>query len=145
MIIWKLLRKIEYRVRGWLSRHPIFYALYGGTGLVLFERGVWHGIDALSEFLGTPVGMTSRDAVVSFQDSGVSFLLGVVILLSSGIFVSQFIGNEIIMSGLRGEKRLTERTETEVRTETGALAEVLTKLDAIASRLEAIEEGHHKE
>ena len=141
----RLLDRLEARVQVFLSHYPVLYALYGGTGLILFERGVWHGVDALSEYLSSPAGLTSRDAVVSFQDSSFSFIAGLIILLSCGIFVSQFIGNEIIMSGLRGEKRLTERTETEVRTETGALAEVLERLDNIAMRIEAIENHHHKE
>ena len=57
----------------------------------------------------------------------------------SGSFVSTFIGNEIIISGLRGEKKLTEKTESEVRTETGAIAEISDRLDEVAERLERIE------
>jgi hypothetical protein len=136
MAVREFLNRLEDKVRGWFSHRPILYALYGGVGLVLFERGIWHGMDVLAEYLSSPPGITSRDAIVSFQDSGVSFLIGTAILLSSGIFVSPFIGNEIIMSGLRGEKRLTERTETEVRTETGALAEVLERLERVEALLE---------
>ena len=48
-------------------------------------------------------------------DGPLSVLIGAVVLLMSGVFVSNFIGNEIIISGLRGEKKLAERTEKEVK------------------------------
>ena len=37
--------KLEDKIRGRLSHHPIFYALVGGIGVVLFWRGVWHTAD----------------------------------------------------------------------------------------------------
>lgn len=140
MRLWHFFDRLEDKVRGWLTRHPFIYAVYGGIGIVLFWRGVWHGVDAIANLFLYPIdGGTSIDAVVSFYDSGLSFILGTGILLSCGLFVSELIGKEIIISGLRGEKRLTERTEVEVRTETGALAEVLEQLDAIHVRLEALD------
>ena len=40
------LNKLEYRVRFWFSKRPIFYGLIGGVGVVLFWRGVWHTADS---------------------------------------------------------------------------------------------------
>jgi hypothetical protein len=72
-------------------------------------------------------------------DGPFSLLLGAVLLLITGLFVSNFIGNEIIISGLRGEKKLTEKTEAEVRTETGAIAEIMEEVKKVAKKLEEIE------
>ncbi len=136
--------KIENKIKSFLAHHPFLYAVYGGIGVVLFWRGVWLGMDSLVNYYFLPVdGRASIDILVSTWDPLASFLVGTCILLSCGLFVSELIGKEIIISGLRGEKRLTERTETEVRTETGALAEVLERLDTIAVRLEDIESKHN--
>jgi len=137
-ILW-FFDKLEDRVRGFLSHYPIGYAFVAGLGMVLFWRGIWHTIDMVSGILVNPSGeyfvITNR----LVWDGLVSIAAGSVLLLMSGSFVSTFIGNEIIISGLRGEKKLTEKTESEVRTETGAIAEISDRLDEVAERLERIE------
>jgi hypothetical protein len=91
----------------WLSEHPLLYSLYGGIGVVLFWRGVWHGMDAIAEhYFVLPEAHTTVDFIVSAWDAGISFVIGSIILLSCGLLVSEFIGKEIIISGLRGEKKL---------------------------------------
>ncbi len=138
--VWKLFGRIEARVQSWFAHYPVLYALYGGIGIVLFWRGVWHGMDTLAIwYFGGGGGVTSIDLAPSVLDSLFSFVLGSAILLSCGLWVSSFLGNEVIISGLRGEKRLSARTETEVRTETGALADVLEELDTIHARLEELD------
>jgi hypothetical protein len=136
MKIAKFFDKLEDHVRAWLSHHPFIYAMYGGVGVVLFWRGVWLLADVLAAhyLLTAPGG--SVDIVISIWDAGSSFVLGSLILLSCGLFVSELIGKEIIISGLRGEKKLAAKTESEVRTETGALAEVLERLDRMENLLE---------
>ncbi len=137
--------RFEDRLRGWLTRHPFVYALYGGVGIVLFWRGTWLGVDVIAEhLLYAHESLTTVDLVVSAWDAGTSFIIGSIILLSCGLFVSELIGKEIIISGLRGEKKLAARTETEVRTETGALAEVLERLERIEAFLEEKEEAGDK-
>lgn len=37
--------KLEDSIRKWLSHHPLLYAFIGGTGVVLFWRGIWHTMD----------------------------------------------------------------------------------------------------
>lgn len=44
----KTLDSLEDDVRGWLSRHPILYAFIGGTGVVIFWRGIWHTADYIT-------------------------------------------------------------------------------------------------
>ena len=85
--------KLEDKIRGKLSHYPILYAIIGGVGVVLFWRGVWHIADDLN------VG------------SVVSLIIGTVFLLMTGVFVSAFIGSRLIISGLSGEKKLTEKAK----------------------------------
>ncbi|MDO8430474.1 MAG: hypothetical protein Q7S72_00580, partial [Candidatus Taylorbacteria bacterium] len=91
--------KLEDKVRGKLSHYPILYALIGGVGVVLFWRGVWHIADDID------------------MNSIISIVVGTVILLMTGVFVSSFVGNRLIISGLIGEKKLTEKEEAEIETE----------------------------
>jgi hypothetical protein len=132
--------KLEDRIRGWLSHYPILYALIGGVGIVLFWRGVWHTTDFLMVWLNNlRFGASSISlAEAAWWDGPLSLSAGAVILLMTGVFVTNFIGNEIIISGLRGEKKLAEKTEREVKTEVGAIAEIradMDKLSANVSRL----------
>lgn len=92
--------KIEKRTRFWLSHHPILYSLIAGFAIVLFWRGVWDMMDLL-DFM-TPL---------------VTTLVSVVILLLTGTFVSFFIGEELIISGIKEEKRIDQKTEQELRAE----------------------------
>src|SRR3989344_3929752 len=87
---------LEDRIRHRLSRHPAVYAFVGGLAVVLFWRGIWDIADLikLSPFI--------------------SLAVSVIVMLLSGTFVSFFIGEQIILSGLRKEKRLDEKTEKEV-------------------------------
>ncbi len=90
--------KLEDRIRNRLSHHPMVYAFIGGIGVVLFWRGVW-------------------DITGMFISPFVSLIASIVILMLTGTFVSFFIGEQIILSGLRQEKRIDEKTEEEVRRE----------------------------
>ena len=46
-----------------------------------------------------------------------SIIISLVILLITGLFVSFFIGHYIIFSGLKQEKKIEEKEESEIRTE----------------------------
>lgn len=119
--------------RHWLSHRPHLYGFVAGTGLVIFWRGIWHSMDfvvvLVSHWQNGFVEMNLSQML--WWDGPLSILIGTVILLLSGVFVSSFIGNEVILSGLRGEKKLTERTENEVRTEVGAIARIEESLNKL--------------
>ena len=115
--------KLEDHLRSYLSHHPIIYALVGGFGVVLFWREVWHMADDIS------------------LDSVSSTFVGAVILLVSGVFVSVFIGNRLIITGLKGEKKLAERTEEELKTEAEELTSIEKKIGKIESELSHIEKS----
>jgi hypothetical protein len=119
--------RLEDRVRGKLSHYPIIYAIIGGIGIVLFWRGVWHTAD--------DIGLGSL----------ISLIAGTTILLLSGVFVSAFIGNKLIISGLIGEKKLTEKAKDEIETEETQiknLSETLNRVEKLVSHLE--EDAHRK-
>ena len=130
--------KLEDKIRFWFSHYPIFYGFIGGIGAVLFWRGVWHTADYISLYFLNQAGAVSTTDLASIWDGLISFVIGSVLLLITGLFVSNFIGNEIIISGLRGERKLAEKTEKEVRTETGAIAEIREEIKKISKTVEEI-------
>ena len=120
--------KIEDKVRGRLSHYPIIYAIVGGIGIVLFWRGVWNIAD-------------------TFNVSGpASLLLGVAMLLVTGLFVSFFIGESIIITGIKREKKVVEKTENEIEEETASLVEMKRDIKKIehdmGELIEAIEKNN---
>ncbi len=120
--------KLEDRARSQLSHTPLLYAFLGGIGVILFWRGIWHLAD---------------DANIS---SGLSLLIGGLVLLTTGVFVSSFIGDHLIISGLFGEKKLTEKTEKEIEIEEMQIKRMqstLNKVEEQALKIESEIERHH--
>jgi len=117
----KFFDKLEDKVRGKLSHYPILYAVLGGIGVVLFWRGVWHIADELN--LGSIASM----------------VIGSVILLITGVFVSEFIGSKIIMSGIEGEEKISEKAKAELETEETELDDIKTTLDRVEQKISNLE------
>ncbi|MCR4328647.1 MAG: hypothetical protein NUV53_03995 [Patescibacteria group bacterium] len=136
--------KLEDKVRGKFSHYPILYAVVGGVGTVLFWRGVWHTADFFSAQYFYPA-VTDADAALGtissplFWDGFLSLIVGILILLVTGLFVASFIGEHIIISGLRHEKKVAEKTEAEVIEEESIMRRVHQELHVIGERLEKIE------
>jgi hypothetical protein len=146
----KFFDKFEDRVRSILSHQPILYALIGGVGVVLFWRGVWHTADYLSAvspglLLGEPWNSTY---VGPWWDGPVSLLISIIILLAVGLFVSAFIGDSLILSGLKKDKKLAEKTETEVETEEEVLTAIrsdVVELERDLDEIKKVERIHHRD
>lgn len=115
--------KLEDRVRARLSHAPVAYALIGGVGIVLFWKGVWEMAEA-----------------VHLLDGFGSLALGTVILLVSGLLVSFFIGDTIIISGLKRDKKIAEKTEQRIRTESDLIIDVERKLADMQRQIGEIQE-----
>lgn len=118
----KFFDKLEDKIRHLLSKKPILYAFIGGTGIVLFWRGIWH--------LADEYGITSWE----------SLILSVIILLLTGTFVSFFIGEQILISGLREEKKTDEKTEEEIEEESRRIKRVIEEIDLIRKDVSEIKE-----
>ena len=119
----KLIRffdKLEDRVRGFLSPYPIVYAFIAGAAIILFWRGIW--------------GVADTYELSSWS----SIVLGALLLLVSGVFVSSFIGNHIIISGIKGEKKIEEKTAEEIASEESVLNKIIRKLDKLEKDIEEI-------
>ncbi len=122
--------KFDGSIRRHLSRHPIVYTFIGAIAIVLFWRGVWHTADILQKsggFLG-----------ILFYEP-VNLIIATVILLITGLFVSYFIGDNILMTGIRGEKALYRKTEKEVRETEVTLADIKEEVDDIKKEVDDIE------
>ncbi len=134
--------KLEDRTRAKLSRMPIIYALIGGIGVVLFWRGVWHTTDFLTAYALGEVDIT----LFSIVDGPLSFVLGTIILLVTGVYVSAFIGNRLIITGLSGEKKLAEKTVDEIQGEEDEIKRIQSTLQKVEKEIEIIEKeisSHH--
>lgn len=125
----RIFDRLEDMVRGHLSRYPIVYALIGGVGVVLFWRGVWH----------------TADEIPILNNSLISLITGSGILLITGIFVSAFVGSRLILTGLRGEKKMTEKTKEEIEAEESEIHKLENTLHRVERELSDIkkEVAHH--
>lgn len=117
----KFFDKLEDRVRHVLSHKPILYAFLGGVGIVLFWKGIWE----TAEYFPILDGLGSVVA-------------SVILLLVIGLFVSSFIGDSILIAGLRSQKKVTEKTEAEVVMEESGIMKMNEKISKMEKDLEEI-------
>jgi hypothetical protein len=107
--------------------------LVGGIGIVLFWHGVWHGTDFLALVFGSV-----RDGVTSIDwaeggDSLISFIVGSILLLSTGLFVSELLSGEALIAQRKKEER-------EIKKEASELPEIKEKLSRIEKEVTAVRE-----
>lgn len=110
--------RFEDKVREALSHAPIAYALIGAVGIVLFWKGVWEMAEQSPLLYGAG-----------------SVFVSLILLLSTGLFISFFVGDTIIISGLRSEKKLVEKTEEEIVSEEDEVEMMRKKVNAIEREL----------
>jgi len=109
--------KLEDRIRGRLSHRPLVYAFIGSISVVLIWRGIWEIADNM------------------LMPGWLSLVIGLIIAGMTGLFVSLFIGDKIILSGINHEKRVDEKTEEEIKNEELVLTEIKEDLDEIKKNL----------
>ncbi|MEK7566208.1 MAG: hypothetical protein AAB494_00860 [Patescibacteria group bacterium] len=120
IFLFRFFDKLEDKIRGKLSHHPVIYAMIGSVGIILLWRGIWIIAD-------------------NYNMSGLaSIVLGTVILLATGLFVSFFVGDQVIISGIKEEKRIDEKTEEEIKKETEEIKEIKTELKEIGKDIEEL-------
>lgn len=113
MAIMKFFDRLEDIVRAWLSKRPLLYGIIAGVSAILFFRGVWYLADDLN--LG----------------SLASLVISLGVLLVTGSFVSYFVSDQVILSGIKREKKAIDKTEAEVRAEMATLREIKDELKGI--------------
>jgi hypothetical protein len=139
----RIFDKFEDFVRGHLSRIPIFYAFLGGVSIVLFWRGIWHTADmVVPYFFRNATDEVFQKAVI--WDGPVTILISAILLLSTGLVVSSFIGTNIIISGIKNEKKLEEKEAEEIETEEYILHTLKTEVKKIREDLEVIKSKVNK-
>lgn len=116
----KVYNRFEIKLRHKLSHWPILYAFIGSIGVILIWRGVW--------MIADDIGMSGF----------VSMALGVFISIITGLLVSFFVGDKIIISGIKKEKRIDEKTESEIKKEEVSLSEIKKDLREIKEDIEEI-------
>lgn len=140
--------KLEDKIRGFLSHCPITYAFLGGIGVVMFWRGAWRTADfVLDNYIYSPSAFAPNNSLgtqLVWWDGPLSLTIGTIMLLLIGLFVSNFVGNEIIISGLKGEKRLSEKTEQEIKTDTEISFEIMNEMTKANESLKKIQNYFEK-
>ena len=96
---------------------------------MIFWRGIWHTAD-LVENGDSPFAWIFT--------APTSTIISAIVLMVTGLFVSFFIGDRIILSGLKHEKKIEEKTEEEVRKEGALLLGAFEKLSHIEREITAI-------
>ena len=127
----KFLRKTREK----LSHYPVIYAMFGGVGIILFWRGVWHTADFISILLLDHQGDDALN-YANLLDSLSSMTIGFILLLFTGLFVYDFIGAKIISSGIKTEEKIVEKTEEEERGEAKRLDEIEKKFEEVTNHLD---------
>lgn len=110
-------------IRRHLWKHPFILALLGGSGVILFWRGVWHLADI------TPV----------LEHPLVSLLVGIAILGVTGLFMAQLVGQAYLeekMDDLMLLERSLADEERELAAEERRIAEAQRQNRAIEERIE---------
>ncbi|MBI5140035.1 MAG: hypothetical protein HZA94_01130 [Candidatus Vogelbacteria bacterium] len=118
--------KLEDHVRGRLSHHPVAYSLIGGIALVTF----WYGVDIV---------IGSVPFFNTFLGGVVLVVVSLTVLLMIGVLVSFFVGDTVIISGLKHEKKEIEKTEEEIKEEDLEVHTALKKINHIEKLLEGLE------
>ena len=124
--IFNFFDKLEDHVRINLSHAPIIYALVGAVGIILLWKGVWEVAEVIPGLFGFG-----------------SIVMGVIILLVSGLLVSFFIGDSIIISGFKKEKKLVERSDIDIlKAEHDAAKQIIEKIDHLEKDIHELKSDH---
>lgn len=133
----KLFDRLEDYTRAHLARHPYWYALFGGIAVVLFWRGVWGTADILAGRYNTDQHtIIDSNFLKWFFYEPNQIIFSIIALLLMGLMVSVFVGDRIIISGLRKEKTIEERTEEIVSEEVITLKHIRDEIRELKKEME---------
>jgi hypothetical protein len=92
-----------------------------GIGIVMFYRGLWLVLDEYPFFTGW-----------------VTLVIATMLLMLSGVFVSQFVSNHVILSGIKRDKKMVEKVGEQLKTDTELTQEVLERVKRIEEKLQSL-------
>ena len=121
---------MEDRCRARLRNHPIIFGIIRGVAIVVFWRGVWGFMDFFPYFDGL-YGMMWTTIASSL------------VLMVTGIFISYFVTDRIILSGMKHEKKVAEKTQEELAEEEEMIARLAVTLERIGKELQEIKQRLH--
>lgn len=121
--------RLEDVTRTLLSHYPLPYAFIGGTLIVLYWRGIWHSADMLE-------AMGGHWAVIFSGPAQILITAG--LLMLTGLAVSIFIGDSIIISGIKHEKKVFEKAQTEIRAEEREISSVEERLKMLEDKIDSL-------
>ena len=127
--IFRFFDKLEDEVRGRMSHFPILYAIFGGVLMITFWRGVWHTGDILMA-KGGWLGVIFYEPI--------TLLWTTALMLLCGLFVSFFIGDHILISGLKHGQKITDKTEKEIEEEEARIDRIDNKIKKMEADIEEI-------
>lgn len=126
--LYNFFSKLEDNTRSHLARHPIIYSILGSIFLILLWRGIWHTADLLEGEGGIWAFIFHPFVSVTWATWG---------LLLIGLFVSMFVGDMIIMSGIKKTKKATEKTELDIKKEESKEEYILEHIEEHLNRIES--------
>ncbi len=118
---------LENSIRFHFSRHPVPYSLVAGVFIVLF----WKGIEDTAHMFPSLSGP-------------VLILISVPVLLLTGVFVSFFVTDGVILSGLRKEQRVVREAQVEIKEEQKEIKQEDVLLKKVAEKLDEIDREVHQ-
>lgn len=127
--------KLEDKVRIRLSHRSILYAFVGAIGTIILWRGIWHTADIL-------MGKGGYWSIFFYEP--ITIIWAAIILLMTGLFVSNLIGERVIISGLKKEKKVTDKTELEVDKEENEIKNMREKISQISKDIQEIKDAISK-
>jgi len=138
------LKAFENRIRRRLSRYPLAYAFLGGVGVVLFWRGVWYSTDFIAFAFSAGNGGAPVFDWKLGADSIISLIVGILLLLSTGLFVNELLGKEIIESEVEKEEQFAEKTKKEIGKEETDIERMEKEIHHIIKKVEEIDGEIHQ-
>ncbi len=72
------------------------------------------------------------------MDSLISLILGSLLLLSTGLFVIEFLGGEVLMKSAEKEEKITQSTEKTVEKESTQLPRIEREIEELAREVREI-------
>ncbi len=113
--------KKEEKSRNYFENSPFFHAFLAGIGVVLFWRGVWEIADLLK------------------LNPFISIILGIIILITIGLFLQTFVGNTIIIKKVDIEHQMDNKTKKDLEKVKKEINSEEVNLSLINNKLEKIE------